>query len=212
MKQEIEIEFKNLLKQDEFEKLKSYFHITNEQFAFQENHYFDTINFQLKSKGAALRIRSKQDQFVLTLKQPNKVGLLETHQSLSTQQAKLLLAGTEMITGQIKEQIKSMGINEKELEYFGSLRTNRSEVLYKNGKIVLDHSFYLNVEDYEVEYEVDNEAEGKAHFKELLEQINIPIRETQNKIQRFYIRKKHLLNGESDNENRLQGHDGATSN
>lgn len=59
MAQEIEIEFKNLLTKNEFEKLTQAYQLDNEDFVLQENHYFDTKSFALKHKGAALRIRKR---------------------------------------------------------------------------------------------------------------------------------------------------------
>ncbi|WP_368895813.1 CYTH domain-containing protein, partial [Priestia megaterium] len=45
MKQEIEIEFKNIVTKEEFDRLRSHFQLTEDQFVSQENHYFDTPAF-----------------------------------------------------------------------------------------------------------------------------------------------------------------------
>ena len=42
MSQTIEIEFKNLLSMEEFNRMISYFQLRNDQFFDQINHYFDT--------------------------------------------------------------------------------------------------------------------------------------------------------------------------
>lgn len=52
------------------------------------NHYFETPNFSLKEAGSALRIRHKGETYTLTLKQPAEVGLLETHQVVTENEAK----------------------------------------------------------------------------------------------------------------------------
>ena len=49
----------------------------------------------------------------------------------------------------------------------------------------LDKSFYLNKEDFEVEYEV-TDPKAYKHITRLLTSLNIPIRKTENKVQRFY--------------------------
>ncbi|MEH7347045.1 CYTH domain-containing protein, partial [Bacillus sp. JJ1532] len=54
---------------------------------------------------------------------------------------------------------------------------------------VLDHSYYLNKEDFEIEYEVSNREKGLEVFSELLLNLDIPIRKTDNKIMRFYKEK-----------------------
>ncbi len=83
MTQEIEIEFKNLLTKSEFLKLSEALCMKEHDFKQQVNHYFDTKDFSLKQKKSALRIREKDGAFVLTLKEPAAVGLLETHQELA---------------------------------------------------------------------------------------------------------------------------------
>lgn len=56
MTQEIEIEFKNIVTEEEFNTLCKSFSI--EVFTKQVNHYFETPDFSLKA-GSALRIRHK---------------------------------------------------------------------------------------------------------------------------------------------------------
>lgn len=193
MSQNIEIEFKNMLTSEEFLKLKMHFNIDQNKFKKQVNHYFDTPSFSLKSIGSALRIREKGTQFEMTLKQPAKQGLLETNQVLSAEQTENILKTGKIVDGEVKDAITNMIEDADSLQYFGSLTTNRAEFNYKNGLLVLDHSYYLNTEDYEIEYEVSDEAEGFKIFSELLSELKIPVRSTDNKIKRFYSKKYSLL-------------------
>ncbi|ASS90538.1 CYTH domain-containing protein [Aeribacillus pallidus] len=190
MVQELEIEFKNLLTKEEFHRLADFFQLTEKDFAEQENYYFDTKCFALKNHGAALRIRKKKEQYVLTLKEPYHVGLLETHQFLTDQEA--VSAIHESVfpkEGSVVEKIKQLEIKPESLLCFGSLITSRATKKYKNGEIVLDHSRYENREDFEIEFEAEDETEGKQQFWEILNKHNIPIRQTENKIKRFYSAK-----------------------
>ena len=57
MSQQMEIEFKNLLTKEEYTRLLTYFNIGPEQIVHQENHYFDTPNYDLKNAASGLRIR-----------------------------------------------------------------------------------------------------------------------------------------------------------
>lgn len=189
MSQEIEIEFKNLLTKEEFIKIRDFFNIKEHEFFFQENHYFDTPQFSLKKLGAALRIRKKQDRYCLTLKEPAEIGLLETHQFITEEVANEMINSGQIVEGQIAERLNGHDIDYKTITYFGTLSTTRAEKDYKKGLIVLDHSQYLAVEDFELEYEVQDEEVGKVFFTELLEKLNIPIRLTKNKIRRFYEQK-----------------------
>lgn len=192
MTQNIEIEYKNLLLEEEFNCLCTHFQVASHHFFKQENHYFDTKDFALKGLGCALRIRQKTNHFEMTLKQPHPDGLLETNEKLDSSTAQRFLNGEALTTGTIHSQLISLGINPQELTYFGTLITERAETEYKGGLLVLDCSSYLNVQDYEVEYEVTDKINGEIIFKKMLSEFQIPLRKTNNKVKRFYDRKKVL--------------------
>ncbi|MBN6887526.1 uncharacterized protein YjbK [Cytobacillus horneckiae] len=194
MPQNIEIEFKNMLTKEEYFLVKDYFHFKEEHFFTQENYYFDTPSFSLKKLKSALRIREKNGKFELTLKQPYHDGLLETNEVISDKEAEELFHGSALQNINIIQLIKGMGINPLEIKYFGALQTTRAETDFKNGLIVLDHSCYLNKEDFELEYEVTDRKKGSISFENLLNELHIPIRKTDNKIMRFYKEKYRLLN------------------
>ncbi|MCM3114273.1 CYTH domain-containing protein [Neobacillus sp. MER 74] len=195
MTQNIEIEFKNILTKNEYERLLRFFKVDKNQIFKQENHYFDTPNFSLKSKETALRIRKKGLNYEMTLKQPATVGLLETNQTISEDDAQLAIRTGKLPTGIIQRLIEESKVPYSTIEYFGSLITERVEFEYQQGLLVLDHSIYLDTEDYELEYEVENYQNGEKLFIELLEQFKIPTRLTENKIRRFYYRKYLQSNG-----------------
>ncbi|MBM6618261.1 CYTH domain-containing protein [Bacillus suaedaesalsae] len=195
MNQEIEIEFKNLLSKDEYQTLLTEYSIKRDDIVLQQNHYFDTMSFALKDNGAALRIRYKKMTYTLTLKQPLPEGLLETHQTLTDREAADMLNGGPLVKGDIYKIIKNLNINPSEIRYLGTLETNRVELPYENGILVFDHSSYLNVEDYELEYEAKDYNEGKIQFEKFLTKHDIPTRQTDNKIKRFFNEKKRQLEG-----------------
>ncbi|WP_394235395.1 CYTH domain-containing protein [Niallia oryzisoli] len=192
MSQNIEIEFKNMLEKEEFDRLLTKFHLTPLDFFRQENHYFDTKDFSLKQKGCALRIREKNDKYEMTLKEPHPDGLLETNEILTQEYAQTLLNRGHIKDGIIKRQISELGINMNDLCYFGTLMTERAEIPYHGGLLVLDSSSYLNNKDYELEYEVSNRESGMAIFHQLLGEMKIPIRKTDNKVKRFYDELKRI--------------------
>ncbi|MCA1059477.1 CYTH domain-containing protein [Rossellomorea aquimaris] len=189
MAQEIEIEFKNLVTEEEFNRLTSHFHIKEEDFISQDNHYFDTPDHQLKEKQSALRIREKNGKYTLTLKTPFNEDLLETNQSLSKSQADSLLGEGTFPIGEVKDVLKSLSVSCTALQHFGTLSTNRAEMNYRDGLLVFDKSSYLHKEDYELEFEVKERKSGEEIFLDLLKQHHIPIRKTDNKIKRFYLEK-----------------------
>jgi len=65
IRQELEIEFKNLLSEQEYLSLFTHYASTKQPI-WQANDYFDTPDFELRKKGAALRIREKKQGLVLT--------------------------------------------------------------------------------------------------------------------------------------------------
>lgn len=196
MPKEIEIEFKNLLTSEEFVKLSSAFNVKEADFLHQANHYFDTEDFKLKEARSALRIRSKSGHHTLTLKTPHGEDLLETNQPLSGDEAAFLLKDRRFPEGEVRDTILGLNIDPDTLLHFGTLNTIRSEQRFKGGLLVLDQSEYLDKEDYELEYEVADRTEGEAIFLKLLETFQIPVRQTKNKVRRFYdeLKKKQKEN------------------
>ncbi|WP_078430358.1 CYTH domain-containing protein [Alkalihalobacterium alkalinitrilicum] len=193
MGREIEIEAKNLLTKEELERLQHYFSLSDSEFISQTNHYFDTTDFALKEKKAALRIREKNNKYIMTLKQPNEVGLLETNQLVSTEEANLMLETGTIPNGDVKSDIEALKVPPAKFTYLGSLKTSRAEVQYNQQLIVLDISHYLNIVDYELEVEGTNVDTVQEEFNRILKQHNIPKRPTKNKILRFFERKQRLF-------------------
>ncbi|MGM0897732.1 MAG: CYTH domain-containing protein [Bacillota bacterium] len=182
MPKELEIEFKNMLTKEEYERLLTE---TNATPISQTNHYYDTEDFQLRDKKAALRIRQIAEHFECTLKTPAAEGNFETTDVLTRDQAEAILEQRKFDTPEVEEELGRLGVSLFHLKRIGSLTTHRVEVGYEGGLLVLDHSEYCGTEDYEMEYEVTDEAEGKRKFLSLLEEKAIPIRPADKKIARF---------------------------
>ncbi|MBU9723631.1 MULTISPECIES: CYTH domain-containing protein [Bacillaceae] len=194
MQQEVEIEFKNLLTESEFYQLKTEFSIDQKDFKNQINYYFETPNMELKKHSSALRIRKKGNNFVLTLKEPHPDGLLETHQKCSEEETLTAINNGALPSGDVVLQIEKL-LNKSSLtfKFLGELQTERAEVSLEQGLLVLDKSSYLDVSDFELEFECGERKAGEQFFHELLRKFDIPLRKTPNKIKRFYDRKMNLL-------------------
>ena len=193
MSRNIEIEFKNVVTFAEFQLFLRTFNIQNEQFSKQINHYFDTDDFSLKEMSSALRIRELNDNFELTLKKPEKIGLLEINQLLTQAEAKALLAGGAFPEGAVNNELRQMNLRPDDLALFGSLTTKRAEIEYRKGLLVFDHSFYLGKEDYEIEYEVDDWVSGNKIFTDLMTELNIEVKTAESKIRRLFRAKQAML-------------------
>ncbi|WP_062352019.1 CYTH domain-containing protein [Bacillus kwashiorkori] len=194
MSEQLEIEYKNILTEKEFKLLIDYFQLQQSDFFLQENDYFDTVHFSLKNANSALRVRKKSNQYTLTLKQPHDVGLLETNEEISKEQYQELKQNIRFPVGEIANKLQFLNIDVHDIVYFGTLQTWRAELPYLDGLLVFDHSFYLNKNDFELEYEVEDANIGRKQFLDLLNQFHIPIRKTDNKIVRFYNEKRNISN------------------
>lgn len=194
MKQNIEIEFKNLLTAAQYQAIYNIYQLNDETAIDQTNYYFDTPDFLLKQHHSALRIRHYLDHYELTLKSPAAVGKLEQTILLQAEQAQLILTDAQLLPEAMHELLANMNINVQDLQCFGSLRTIRYEKQLSTGLLVLDHSFYEGIEDYELEFEVTDGQQGLQDFKAILAQFQIKSQPTPNKIKRLIT---HIENKQS---------------
>ncbi|MBM7540177.1 CYTH domain-containing protein [Amphibacillus cookii] len=186
MNQEIEIECKLLLTEEEYRSLLDYLNCSTVPPKKQINYYFETPHFDLKNKGAALRIRYKDDQFTLTLKQPHPDGLLETHDYLSKKQAENWLNNQPTSTQAIEDQLIELGVHLDQLHYGGALVTERIEIEFRGALVVADMSTYNHKIDYELEVEAQTRQKAEAVMEELINTLSLKTKPTPNKIERFY--------------------------
>ncbi len=184
MSTNLEIEFKNMLDESEYHELLNYFSIHEEQIWTQKNVYFDTSSHDLKRQQAALRVRVKNNTYELTLKTKAEVGLLETNQLITKADYKTLKHDHQLVKGPVYDTLVNLGVNVEALRVITDLTTKRAEVPYEDGLLVLDKSFYGEVIDFELEYEVKDYNEGLKIFNHLLNKHNIPTRPAENKIKR----------------------------
>ncbi|EDO1151851.1 CYTH domain-containing protein [Listeria innocua] len=186
MVKELEIEFRNLLTKEEYDRLIEDFRIKEDDFFEQTNFYLDTADFGLKERNSALRIRQLETQYQLTLKTPEARGLMETTQILAADQASAITDGANIPVGPVRDTLKEIGINHEDLQVFGSLKTIRAEKDYKKGLLVFDKNFYGSISDFDLEYEVSDYVKGKEIFDKLLKEYQITNHPAENKVARFY--------------------------
>ncbi|NLY78963.1 MAG: CYTH domain-containing protein, partial [Lysinibacillus sp.] len=108
------------------------------------------------------------------------------------EQRDAILAGNDFEAPSVKERLLQLNVPIKDLRAFGSITTDRIEIPYAGGTLVLDRSFYLHQEDYEVEYETNDVEVGNKEFLQFLQQRNIDFLPADNKIARFM---KALMDG-----------------
>ena len=183
---EIEIEFKNTLTKEQFEQLLTFYNVEPALIKRQVNYYFDTDTWTLKNKKSALRVRQIGEYNECTIKEATSSNTsLETTDILNEEQAENVIKHLNFPQGNVQSRLNELHISTSSLVLFGKLTTDRVEIPYKGGILVFDHSFYLQQDDYEVEYETNKESEGKHIFAELLEQFNITPQPAPKKLARF---------------------------
>ncbi|KOS66729.1 hypothetical protein AEA09_18550 [Lysinibacillus contaminans] len=186
MAQQLEIEFKNLITKHQYEQLLQEFQIPRDAIHRQTNHYFDTPENSLKSLKSGLRIRQIGSYFECTLKEKSaEHAHLETTDEITAEQAEQMLQGKGFFAPEVAKRLDSHNIAIDKLALFGSLTTDRVEIPYKEGLLVFDHSYYLQCDDYEVEYESNDVKKGNIIFDEFLHQYGIEKQKTDKKIARF---------------------------
>lgn len=195
MSQEIEIEYKVLLSKENFELLANEMPFPKETVE-QINYYFETKTFDLKKHYSALRIRKKNNGYILTLKEPYGEHILETHDPLTEEEFYNWINGNSTAKSNVSKQLKKLGVAEKELIYFGSLKTERKSFVNDGIEYVLDKSIYNGITDYELEIEAISAEKGLTVFKNLLQQFNIPQKDSITKIERFFLSSKTEFHSE----------------
>ncbi|MCE7786189.1 CYTH domain-containing protein [Staphylococcus xylosus] len=186
-----EIEFKQLLTEKQYNVIhKTYF---NEIEPFkQTNFYIDTPDFDLKDHKSALRIRVKDEYLEMTLKIPAEVGLTEYNFETHVVPELNKPVPEQSLPSEIADQLTKMDIDLTKLIILGSLKTERLEKEINGNLLVLDKSTYLDFEDFELEYEVEDYDEGLIQFKSILEKFDMKHEIPANKVQRFFNRKSNL--------------------
>ncbi len=162
MKPQLEIEYKMLLTESQFEHLVSYF--PKASVTVQVNHYFDSIP-SLKERKMACRIRSIEENnfFTLKVKQEKNDGNLEIE---------FPIPSYSLNHPEIQEVFKKYSIHS--LKEVGVLTTTRHLIEFNSAVLCLDKSTYNGHTDFEVEYELKDPDDNTLDlFLELLKLFNI---------------------------------------
>lgn len=166
MKTNIEIEFKCLLNEKQYLALKNDYYSTIKPIS-QTNVYFIDDQQLLFHNRCSLRVRELNGTFEFTLKKPQGFSKLEFNEILSQENYQKLL-NNEPFPSTILEELKTLGVLIKDLHCQTSLTTQRLEIPYCQGLLCLDLNTYNGHTDYEIEYEAQEENEGRLIFEKLL--------------------------------------------
>jgi uncharacterized protein YjbK len=175
MKQNVEIDYKLLINETQYNGLVANF--PGETFS-QTNFYFDNQDHQLKKRSISCRIRTYLDEVELTFKIPRKKGKDEvTFEHVDPE--------TAFTRSDVAFFMARMGIISP-LIHQGTLETIRSTFKLRYGLLCIDKNTYNGITDYEVEYEVyRNLKKGLSEFREILAFFGLSyIKDCDSKIKR----------------------------
>lgn len=176
-RKEIEIEFKSELTLEEYENLTEKYN-PERKFFRQYNYYFDSPNYMLYKNKMTLRIRQIGDKYIMTLKAPEDVKLIETTMEISEMEFKYY------IEYGINLDVFGLKMNTTQVKFIARNETRRFSFDYYGGKIFFDKTIISDDIDYEVEYEHDNFKKGKENFENFLKVNKLPLRKVAPKSER----------------------------
>ncbi|WP_326717480.1 CYTH domain-containing protein [Vagococcus jeotgali] len=199
MSQEVEIEFKNMLTEKEYQQLNNSLFASSKSFT-QTNYYFDTPSEALKQAGMGLRLRKLKDKNECTLKVPtdNPHSYLELTDNLTDEQMKDSLENLSIPSAsEAAKYLRSKDIDPTALDFIGDITTIRKEVnLQDTQLLVLDESqFQDGIVDYELEMEVSDISNSEELFNSLLREHGITHRPSKKKVARMIAYKQDISQG-----------------
>lgn len=173
-----EIEFKCPVTKKQYEELLKKFELEYNVYS-QTNYYFDSENQDLLKEKTTLRIRHKMpNSYKLTMKSCAPQGYLEQSVFLSAEEAQELIENGFNLQPFFERNL--------DVKFYGKLNNDRVSTPYRDGELFLDKIEYFGIEDYEIEYEVDNYEIGEKDFEKLLKENNITLKKSKRKSQRVF--------------------------
>lgn len=165
-----ERELKVILTKEQAEKLLD--QIPFEKPRTQINTYYDSPEGAFKEKGIALRIRQivrdhGDDEWILTIKKPLDAITKYEYEKPTSAHSLDKLPVEDILW--IKSHIQIPD----NIEKLVSFKTERRIVQLDHAEVSLDHTFFANHDDYEIEYEYRTDHDGVQAFNELLKPLNI---------------------------------------
>ncbi len=163
-KTELEIEYKAMLEADRYEELLEFFaEFTDKVDSYtQTNYYFDTADKLLINQGICVRLRNVGESWLFQVKIPKESKGEYNEQVEIETEVPTLLAGEFIKNGIVKDNQLLQNIAVlgeylgESLEMVGTLVTVRQDYKFYTDTISIDKSSYLDVVDYELEWETTN--------------------------------------------------------
>lgn len=175
----IEIEAKVLITKEDYDKLVEIYSKEKSDEFDQVNYYIESKDLGLKKLGVGLRIRKKNNSYVMTLKAPMSEGLLEKNAQLNEEQYKEFKEKGIFPDCYIKEFVKMLGFDPDLLKIRAQLKTHRIEIPLDDGKnaFSIDRNEYNKITDYELEMNSNSLLRAKNKLQEICEINGVPYKD-----------------------------------
>ena len=181
---EIEIEFKNLLTENQYDALYEKCDLSNSEEIINKNLYYDDADESFKNIGAALRIRYTNKKTEMTLKIKGETQNVEINVPLDKRYPKEPTV-LPILPNEIISELERMNVKIKTPMLIQKIETLRHEVTLEEGLLVLDETTFINdIVDYELEFETKDYQTGLVAFEKLLAENNIEKSPAKSKIAR----------------------------
>ncbi len=153
-KKMLETELKCIINKETFQKILLYYKW--DKVVTQTNHYYRSYNDELKKHGITMRIREIDSKIKLQIKKhTNSDSPLQICEESEFEIPAILPYFTE-------EEVESYTGVKTEAFLIGSATTKRYSLMWDNtSEICLDHTIYLDTEDFEIEVEFVKECPKK---------------------------------------------------
>jgi uncharacterized protein YjbK len=195
---------KSMMNEDSYKKIISTIKKDDAKFDIQTNHYFDTDISILTGSNCSLRVRVKDENYVLILRKKKKFEQFQDYsvnvdkeflEEFKKSNALPPLTGknspdTDSKKSEIYREIVNL-VKNYSLYNFLSICTVRFKFRYKNCLIFVDKTEYLGITDYEIELHTEDKvshADGEGIFNTFLKNFVISYKPAPKKIDRAYAR------------------------
>mgnify|MGYP003296204767 CR=1 FL=1 len=164
MDNNIEKELKILVSKEQFYALKEEYDPLH--FETQINVYFDSEDKIIEKKHGAMRIRTKNNTHIFTLKMHSEEGLRE-HECYVDNRDVASLNRKEIIDLLNSYEISGPFVST------ATLKTERAVYENEFAELCFDINYYDDCIDYEIEYEYRKEHDGIKAFNTILNKVNL---------------------------------------
>lgn len=162
-----EVEYKMLISENDYRKLCEYF--KPDIIHVQTNEYFETYDSQLKRRGYAIRIRTVENRFIMTIKKPrDAVSKFEYEREISTNNLQ------KLSEEDLNWAYSIIGLGKLDLKPLARFTTTRNLIPFSDqAELCIDKTEFSKHTDYELEFETRSADMNEEYFNHILKPFGL---------------------------------------